>query len=775
MESDSKFFQLLNYPLSKVVTANLPSHFLLRKSLDDRVHRIIFTFGSLRKRMSMKNQLLIALSAIALTISVHAQELTLEDIWRNGTYQQRSVYGQRSMKDGKHYTAIERNEQGTSISKYSYKSGDKTETILSDQTFQKYAGNSEVRIEGYHFSDDEKMLLIEVDAESIYRYSSQAQFYLVDLKAKTASPIAGNEKQRNATFSPDGAHVAFVQDNNIHIINFKNGEIMMVTNDGEKNKIINGYADWVYEEEFAFNKAFFWSPDGSKIAYYKFDESEVKEFNMPIFSGLYPEDYKFKYPKAGEENSKVSIHIYDLKTKQNTTLNLGNYEYIPRIKWTQSSEYLAVMTMPRLQNQLDIKLVNTNDFSSQTVYTEASRTYIEISDDLTFFGNNAGFIWRSEKDGFFHLYRYDFNGGNATQITAGEWEVKSFLGLDEKNSRLYFEAGKNSPENTAVYAVGLDGGEPEILSPELGTSHAKFSTTFDYFLLYHSTTESPLRVSLHKSNGNQIRVLEENTELRKKLEALNLPATEFISVPSADGNNLNAWMIKPKDFDPKKKYPVLMHVYGGPGSQTVTNAMGGNFLWHHLMAQKGYIIVSVDNRGTGARGKAFRDITYRQLGKYETDDQISAAKWLASLNFVDGERIGIWGWSYGGYMSSLCLFKGAEHFKTAVAVAPVSNWRFYDSIYTERYMGTPQDNASGYDDNSPINHVEKMQGNYLLIHGTADDNVHFQNAVEMVDALIAADKQFDFYIYPDRNHGIYGGNTRYHLFSKMTNFLIENL
>lgn len=708
---------------------------------------------------------------------VHAQEttLTLENIWLNGTFRQNSVYGLRSMEDGVHYTSFANDRGGRAIHKHRYEDGEKIETIITTTDLKTAAGSGDVAIETYAFSDDEQKLLIGYDVEHIYRHSTRENYYIYDLKDKTATRLSSGPKQMYATFSPQGDKVAYVSENNLYIFDPAKNETAQVTKDGERNKVIYGGADWVYEEEFAFDKAFFWSPDGSMIAYYRFDEGEVKEFHMPVYNGLYPEDYRFKYPKAGEKNSAVTIEVYNLETKTTEKLDLGEYEYIPRMEWTEDAEWLAIMKMPRLQNVLELVLVNTKTWETKTVLKETSDAYIEIGNDLTFINDNAGFIWKSEKDGFNHLYYYDLFGGNEQQVTKGEWEVRDFLGFSEDQQRLYFSASKNSPMNTAVYSIKLDGSDMQALTPEEGHSNASFSNGFKYFINYHSDANTPLRVTLHKGDGTKIRDLETNSELGEQLKALDLQPVEFFTFTTPDGVELNGWMIKPADFDKKKKYPVLMHVYGGPGSQTVLNRFDGNFWWHQYMAGKGYIIVSVDNRGTGARGRDFRTVTYKQLGKYETEDQISAAKHLGTLPYVDSERIGIWGWSYGGYMSSLALFKGNEYFKAAVAVAPVSNWRYYDSIYTERYMGLPQDNASGYDENSPINHTDKLQGNYLLVHGTGDDNVHAQNSIEMVDALIASNKQFDFYIYPDRNHGIYGGNTRLHLFTKITDFLIEKL
>jgi dipeptidyl-peptidase-4 len=716
-----------------------------------------------------------SLSLTLIILSGTAQQITLEDIWKNGTFRQQSVYGVRSMNDGVHYTSMDRTDNGVEINQYSYETGEKVATLLTSAEMASMTGQEEFDLEGYEFSPDEKKMLIRTETENIYRHSTIENYYLVDLGAKSAMKIYYDLKQRHASFSPDGSKIACVVENNIVIIEPAQSKTTTITKDGAMNQIINGYTDWVYEEEFAFDKAFFWSPDGSKIAYYKFNEDNVRQFNMQSFTDLYPEDYLYKYPKAGEDNSIVTIHIYDVKSGNTSDLNLGQYEYIPRIKWTEKSDFLSVMKMPRLQNQLEIVLVETNTLATKSIYKESSSTYIEISDDLTFYNDNNNFIWKSEKDGYFHLYSFDLNGKNEKQLTKGNWEVRDFMGYDPKSKQVFFTASKNDPMNTELYSAAVSGGDPKLLSPNEGSNRASFSTTFDYYILYHNTANSPMRVSLHTKDGKEIRVLEDNKSLNEVMAGLDLSPLEFFNFNTSENVKLNGWTIKPTNFDKKKKYPVLMFVYGGPGSQQVTNSMSGNYWWHQMLAQQGYVVACIDNRGTGGRGRDFRTQTYGQLGNLETKDQIEGAKWLAKQSYVDGARIGIWGWSYGGYMSSLALMKGVDVFKAAIAVAPVTNWRFYDSIYTERYMGLPQDNGAGYDDNSPINHVDKLQGNYLLVHGTGDDNVHYQNSVEMVDALIAADKQFDYAIYPERNHGIYGGNTRYHLFTKLTNFVTEKL
>lgn len=701
------------------------------------------------------------------------KNISLEDIWKYGTFRTEMVYGLRSMNDGEHYTSLERDRGGSSIVKYAYKDGSMVDKLVQSINLLPQGSSEPLKIDDYSFSADEKKLIIATESEAIYRHSTREKNFVYDLESKELTELDKEEKQRYASFSPKGNAIAFVRENNLFYKNLVSDEIIQITADGQYNQIINGATDWVYEEEFAFDKAFFWSPKGDKIAYYRFDETSVIEFNLPKYGELYPQDYRFKYPKAGEENARVSIHIYDLNTKKIVKAELGDYEYIPRIKWTSDNNLLSVISMNRLQNDLKLHFVDASTGSASLIYSEKSETYIEINDYLHFLNDNS-FLWLSERDGYNHIYLID-SKGQKKQITSGAWEVTDIYGIDETKGDIYFQAAAKTPMQREVYKVSIKNAKLSELSKKDGTNTAAFSKGFKYFINYYSNINQASYITLHRSSGKEIRVLKDNEELQKKLENYSLSPAEFMRINTSDELSLNAWMIKPVDFDPNKKYPVLMYVYGGPGSQTVQDRWGGaNYLWYQMLAQKGYIVVSVDNRGTGARGYAFRTLSYEQLGKYETEDQINAAKKLAELPFVDANRIGIWGWSYGGYMSSLCLFKGSDVFKTAIAVAPVTNWKYYDSIYTERYMGLPSENK-GYDDNAPISHVGGLEGKYLLVHGTADDNVHFQNAIELVSALQAADKQFDMMVYPDRNHGIYGGNTRLHLYRLMTNYILENL
>lgn len=704
------------------------------------------------------------------------EKITLEQIWASGMFRSESVYGLKSMNDGVHYTLLD-NDRGSTqkINQYAYATGELLKTIvdLSNIALEETKG-APFKVDGYSFSSNEKKLLFSTQTEKIYRHSARSKYYVYDIATKKIELLSA-DKQRYATFSSSGNQVAFVRANNLFVKNLETGKELQLTSDGKKNEIINGATDWVYEEEFAFDKAFFWSPTGNSIAYYKFNESAVKEFNMPIYGTLYPQDNPFKYPKAGEKNSTVQIEVANIISGNISTYSPeANVEYIPRVKWSKTDDALIIYTMNRHQSNLKLINYNPTEKSSSVLHEENNDAYIDITDNFYVVGANKGFIFTSEKSGFNHLHYQSWNGSKNFQITKGEWEVTDVYGFEENSGTIYFQGAKNSPMNREVYKTSIKGSGPQKLTPLAGWNNATFSSGFKYFINYHSTVSSPSYISLHKNSGKEIRVLKDNTVLNLTLTKCDISKPEFLTIP-VNGETLNAYMIKPSNFDPSKKYPVLMYVYGGPGSQTVKNSWGGaNYLWYQMMAQKGYIIVSVDNRGTGARGEKFKKLTYKQLGKYETEDQISSAKWLAGQSYVDASRIGIWGWSYGGYMSSLCLFKGNDIFKTAMAVAPVTNWKYYDSIYTERYMQTPEEN-SGYDENSPITHVDSLKGNYLLVHGTGDDNVHFQNSIEMVTALQKANKQFDFMMYPNKNHGIYGGNTRLQLFQMLTNYVEENL
>lgn len=720
----------------------------------------------------MKKLIFLFLFFLSVSSLIEAQnkQITLEEIYRRGTFYPEFSKSMRSMKDGEHYTVL---ENSSDIVKYKYSTGEKADVILEIGKIKPALASA---IQDYEFNEDETKVLLMTEMEPIYRHSFKASYYVYDLVNKVFRSLTDEGKQQLASFSPKGTEVAFVRDNNIYIKYLNSGRESRVTINGEFNKIINGAPDWVYEEEFGFSKAFSWSPEGKYLAYYKFDETKVRQYSMPIYDSLYPEHYTYKYPKAGEANSVVSIHVYNTETKGTTIMNTGIEEdqYIPRIKWTKDPNTLCILRMNRLQNKLEILLTDALSGISNPVYTENNEKYIEITDNLYFLDDNKSFLITSEGLGYNHIFQYGLDGKLIGQVTKGNWDVTKLIGYDEKSKVVLYESAEVSPLERHVYSIDLKGKSKVKLTSRPGTNSADFSATFKYFINENTSANTPLYISVIDKSGKEVRVLQKNEDLASRLKDFGFAKVEFLKV-KAGKEELNAWMIKPGDFDPAKKYPVFMYVYGGPGSQTVTDEWSYNLPWFELLAQKGYIVASVDNRGTGARGEDFRKVTYMELGKYETEDQINAAKYFGNLPYVDKNRIGIFGWSYGGYMTSLCLTKGADVFKMGIAVAPVTNWRYYDNIYTERYMRTPQENASGYDDNSPIHFVSELKGKFLLVHGTADDNVHFQNSMEFVSELVKANKQFDAFFYPNSNHGMNGRNARYHLYTKMTNFILENL
>ncbi|MBU8893118.1 MAG: S9 family peptidase [Bacteroidales bacterium] len=699
------------------------------------------------------------------------KEITLEEIHTNSTFSESTVSGLRSMNDGEYFTTL---EESRKIVKYSYKTGNIVRILFN-------SADDDFIIEDYEFSADESKILIAVNAEYIYRRAYEAEYYIYDIESKYLVKLSANGKQKYAAFSPNALKVAFVRDNNIFIKDLAIGEEKQITSDGKFNFIINGGTDWVYEEEFSFTRAFFWSPEGNKIAYYKFDESEVKVFNMTKYNeDLYPENYAFKYPKAGEKNSVVSIHVYDCNSKNTNTMDIGEItdQYIPRIKWTTKNNKLAIIRENRLQNHIEILISDTDYGNSEVIYEEKNESYIERIDDsyMTMTDDGKHFVINSENDDWNHLYLFDIYGNLINQITKGDWDVTEFIGIDCKTKTLFYQSAEESPLKRAVYSIKLDGTKKKKLSVKSGTNEANFSAGFKYHINYYSNANEPEYITLHNRKGEIIRVLEENNNLQDAASEYNFSDVEFLCINTPSSKwDLNAYMIKPNNFDLEKKYPMLMFQYGGPGSQRVIDSWPKFFMWHQMLAQKGYIIVCVDNRGTGGRGEDFKKMTYGQLGKYETIDQIEAAEYLSSLDYIDETRTGIWGWSYGGFLSTSCLLQGSDVFEMAIAVAPVTNWRYYDSIYTELYMGMPKDNVTGYDSNGLLAHTNKLKGKYLLIHGTGDDNVHFQNSVELARKLTEANKQFEMQFYIDKAHSIKGDSTRLHLFSRMTNFILENL
>ncbi|WP_417889364.1 S9 family peptidase [Xanthomarina gelatinilytica] len=724
----------------------------------------------------MKFTKLLLLFCIFATFLTSAQnkEITLEDIW-TGAFRTEGMDALHSMKNGQQYSVLnfDRTSGTTSIDVYDYKTLKKVKTLVNSNQLEAIPNFLD-----YTFSEDESNILLATDVTRIFRRSSLGTYYVYNTKTKDLSLVA-EEQIQEPTFSPDGTKIAYGYKNNLFVKDLSSGTTTQITFDGEKNKIINGITDWVYEEEFGFVRAFEWNAASDKIAFIRFDETQVPEFSMDVYgSALYPTQDVFKYPKAGEANALVSLHLYELKTDTVTEVKVNkDYTdfYIPRIKWTNDPDVLSAHYLNRHQNELDLWFIDAKNQTATLVLEERDVAYVDVTDNLTFLQDNS-FIWTSEKDGYNHIYHYSKEGDLINQVTKGNWEVTSYYGYDEKSHRIFYQSTENGSINRDIYSIKLNGRDKERLTKSEGTNRASFSADFSYFINTFSNASTPPEYTLNDAKtGDLIKSIKDNDKLSETLLDYKTSKKEFSTI-HVNGNDLNMWMIKPADFDASKEYPLFMYQYSGPGSQSVSNTWNSaNDYWYQYLAQKGYIVACVDGRGTGYKGADFKKVTQKELGKYEVEDQIEAARQLGKLPYIDASRIGIWGWSYGGFMSSNALFKGNDVFKMAIAVAPVTSWRFYDSVYTERYMTTPQENPSGYDDNSPINHVDKLKGDFLLIHGTADDNVHVQNTMRMVEALVQANKQFEWMIYPDKNHGIYGGNTRLHLYTKMSDFIDRTL
>lgn len=722
---------------------------------------------------------------LTLVLGVQAQKVTLQDV-ANGTYRAQSIHGLKPMLDGEHYTQISPDHKR--IVKYSFKTGEEVGTVFDVATARNHTLKS---FDDYILSPDESLILIQTETKPIYRRSFTAVYYIYNVKNRTLEPLSEGGPQQVPLFSPDSHQIAFVRNNNIFLVKllFGNSE-SQVTKDGEYNKVLNGIPDWVYEEEFGFNRAFDFSADSRMIAYIRFDESQVPMFSFPEYKGMfpsrdeyasYPGAYTYKYPKAGETNSTVSVHTFDIKSRVTRKMNLEMDAdgYIPRIKFTSDPEKLAIMTLNRHQNRFNVYMANPRSALCKTVIRDEAEQYIkeQAYSDIVFYPENI--VMMSERDGYNHLYLYSIGGNLIKQITSGKFEVKEFLGWDQKTNVFYYTSNEESPLRSAVYKV--DGkGKKTKLSTRVGTNNALFSKNFAYYINTYSSKDTPTLITLNNNKGKEMATLMDNAELKSKVANLNMPTKEFFTFKTPDDVELNGWMMKPAHFDPNKKYPVIMHQYSGPGSQQVLDRWGiGSFgdggMFEAYMCDKGYIMVCVDGRGTGGRGAAFEKCTYLFLGVKESKDQAAAAHYLSTLPYIDGTRIGIWGWSFGGYNTLMSMSEGSGAFKAGVAIAAPTDWRFYDSVYTERFMRTPKENGEGYDAGSPIKQAAKLQGKLLLIHGTADDNVHFQNCAEYSEALVQANKQFDMQVYTNRNHGISGGNTRNHLMNRVADFFIENL
>jgi dipeptidyl-peptidase-4 len=709
---------------------------------------------------------------VFVSINSSAQDLSVERIWKNYEFNPKRIGGYQAMNDGEHYIKV------SDGSFYVYSMNDVSDKgVLFLDGSKLVLDGKQIAFDDFQFNSDESKLLLLTNVASIYRRSFQAVYYLYDLKNNKLSlldPV--HSPQTLAEYSPDGTKVSFIYGNDIFVKTIATGKVEKLTQDGKRNKIINGTTDWVYEEEFAITKAYGWSPDSKYIAYLRFDEKAVHEYSMDTYGGLYPESYTFKYPKAGEVNSIVTAHCVSLDSKKAQQISLGTYEYIPRLNWSSTSNQLIIQTMNRHQNELNYWLVDVikGKVSSKNFFTEKSKTYIDIDDNLLILKDGKSILRTSEESGYRHIYQLNFDG-SVKQITTGPWDVIDFLGFDETSKQIYYSSAEKGAIHKSIYSVETTGGNKRDLTPTIGYNEAEFLNGMHYFIHTYSNANQAPVYTLCKSDGSVVRLLESNQTFMDKLKKERLSTKQFIVV-NANGVKLNASVILPVGFDPAKKYPMYVNVYGGPGHNEVLDNWDGNdYMFHQLLAQKGYIVFQVDPRGTMYQGEEFKKSTYLQLGKLEIEDVINAVKEYSKNSFVDASRVGIMGWSYGGFMASLGITKGADVFKMAIAVAPVTNWRYYDNIYTERFMRTPQENADGYDRNSPINYVDNIKGKYLLIHGAADDNVHFQNTMDMTTALVKANKQFELFVYPNKNHGIYGGNTRNHLFQMMLNFIEANL
>ena len=711
-------------------------------------------------------------------LAVSQTKITIEDVWSKGTFSPKGAQGFNVLKNGVNYVEIkDATTDGVLVlSEFELKSGKKIRDLVNgnDVKFK----DRFLNLYTYNLSPNEDKLVLFENLESVYRRSPKASYFVYDIATKKITELSAQGKQMFPHFSPDGKKIAFVRDNNLYIKNLETDAETVVTVDGELNKIKNGWADWVYEEEFSKADYFDWSKDSKCLAYIRFDETKVKEYTLDYYKGdLYPEKFTYKYPKAGEDNSKVSVHIYNTETKATITADIGTETdiYIPRIQFTNDANTLCIQRLNRLQNKLEYIFTDVSSGKGKVVHTDESKTYVDISDDLTFVGNK-GFIISSEADDYNHLYYFDLNGKLINQITKGPWDVMEFKGYDEARNTVYYVSTENGAIHRDVYSIGLDGKNKKRMSTRNGYSHFDFTTGYKYYISNYSNANTPPVYELYSIDGKLVKVLEDNAELRARLSSYKLASKQFYSFTNSTGINLNYWMMKPANFDSTKKYPVYMYAYNGPGSNAVNDAWSNSeFFWHQLLSQEGYIVVCLDGRGTMGRGRQFKHSTYLQLGKMETEDQIEFAKYLGGKSYVDKNRIGFQGWSYGGYMASLMISKGAEVIKAAIAVAPVTNWKYYDNIYTERFLRRPADNKSGYEDNSPTNFVKNIKGKFLLIHGSADDNVHMQNSMELAAALVKNNVPFEFMIYPNKNHGIYGGYTRLHIYSKILKFVKENL
>ena len=729
------------------------------------------------------------------------EALTLEKLFASSEFSGDGFQGGRWASEGPVLLYVD-TDGGTSSLVELDLTTDSERTLIDGARLVKPDGEGTIGIEDYAYSDDGSKALLYTDSEQVWRLNTKGFYYVYDLGTGDVTPIAARSAglQMFAKFDPAAEHVAFVRDRNLYVVELATGEERALTTNGAPGTVINGTFDWVYEEEFGLRDGFRWSPDGERIAFYQLDESATRDFQMTDFRTLYPETMQFRYPKAGETNAEIRVGVVDPRTGETLFFDTDTWqeggddtEYIAAMGWTpplaDGRSHVWMLRLNRDQDHVDLLYADPETGTVQTILSESNDSYIEVENGfsdtetgtITFLRDGEHFAWRSTRDGYGHLYLYRNDGTFVRQLTEGDWDVTDFHGIDEAEGQIYVTTTAASSQERHLYRIPLAGGAPVKLTADAGWHSVDLSRDFDYFIDTHSTATSPATTSLYRTDGELVSVLVDNAALKQRLATYDLPAVEFMTVPAADGTPLNAYLVKPRHFDPSRSYPLLVHTYGGPGSQEVRNAWGGTErLWHHFLAETyGVLVAGVDNRGTGGRGRDFRTATQDRLGILEAEDQIAAAQHFGAMDFVDAERMGIWGWSYGGYLSLLAMTygEGPETFHMGMAVAPVTSWRQYDTIYTERYLSTPQKNPEGYDLGSPTTYADRLRDDQdlLIVHGDADDNVHVQNTMQMVDALQAANKPFDMMLYPGRNHGIYGGRTRLHLYTLLTRYVAENL
>ena len=681
------------------------------------------------------------------------------------------------MRDGTAYTYLEPDSSDeTNLYRLDAVSGARTVLVRGAELVPPGARDP-IDVDGYQFSRDGAKLLIYTNSVRVWRQNTKGTYYIWDFAGKRLVPMSRKSGyQMFAKLSPDGQRVAFVRDNNIFVSDLASGAETALTTDGGDN-VINGTSDWVYEEELDLRDAFRWSPDGQRIAFWRFDQTAVRPYYLVNADQPYPTLVPVHYPKAGTPNSEVRIGVVELTTGRTTWVDLGADRdiYVAAMDFADSPTEIWLTRLNRAQNRLDLLLSDVRSGASRTIMTDRDSAWVDAHQPVWFDGGKQ-FLFASERDGYTHLYLYTRSGALVRRVTPGDWDVLEVRGVDEKARAVYVTGAIDGPLSRPLLRVGLDGKAVTRISREPGSHNPEFDPTRRFYVDLYSRVGVPVVERLHNADGSLIRSIADNAKLAGKVAALGLKPPEFLKVRTPDGVELNALIIKPRDFDPAKRYPLLMYVYGGPGSQTVLDAWGGAaYLWYQMLAQEGYLVASVDNRGTGARGARFRKLTYLRLGHFESADQIAAARSLGSLPYVDASRIGIWGWSYGGYTASRSLFLGGGVFRAGIAVAPVTDWRFYDTIYTERYMRTPAENPEGYDEGSALAYADSLKGRFLVVHGTGDDNVHFQNTLRLVQKLELANRQFDMRIYPNKTHAISGGNTSENLFGLLTDWLKRNL